>query len=166
MKVETLVKCALLLGAVVVLGLMVNRYNLRNKLLEESFEEDDVVNMDNVTGANESVEVNETPAEVTETPSEEQQPVQCYPRDTLSAADLLPRDAASSPFAQVNPAGQGNSDGQNFLTAGSLIGIDTVGQSLRNANVQLRSEPPNPQVKVSPWMQTTIGPDMARRPLE
>ena len=111
-------------------------------------------------------EENETPAEVTETPSEEQQPVQCYPRDTLSAADLLPRDAASSPFAQVNPAGQGNSDGQNFLTAGSLIGIDTVGQSLRNANVQLRSEPPNPQVKVSPWMQTTIGPDMARRPLE
>ena len=165
MKVETLVKCALLLGAVVVLGLMVNRYNLRNKLLEESFEEDDVVNMDNVSGTNGSVEVNETPAEVTEKPSEKQ-PVQCYPRDTLSAADLLPRDAASSPFAQVNPAGQGNSDGQNFLTAGSLIGIDTVGQSLRNANQQLRSEPPNPQVKVSPWMQTTINPDLSRRALE
>ena len=104
-------------------------------------------------------------SEVTEKPSEKQ-PVQCYPRDTLSAADLLPRDAASSPFAQVNPAGQGNSDGQNFLTAGSLIGIDTVGQSLRNANQQLRSEPPNPQVKVSPWMQTTINPDLSRRALE
>tara|TARA_Y100000389_G_scaffold147340_1_gene146222 strand:+ start:103 stop:600 length:498 start_codon:yes stop_codon:yes gene_type:complete len=165
MKVETLVKCALLLGAVVVLGLMVNRYNLRNKLLEESFDEEDVVDMDNVTGSNESVQVNETPATVTEKPTEKQ-PVQCYPRDTLSAADLLPRDAANSPFAQVNPSGQGDADGQNFLTAGSLIGIDTVGQSLRNANQQLRSEPPNPQVKVSPWMQTTINPDLSRKSLD
>ena len=41
-----------------------------------------------------------------------------------------------------------------------------VNQSLRNANLNLRSEPPNPQVKVSPWLQTTIEPDLNRRPLE
>ena len=39
-------------------------------------------------------------------------------------------------------------------------------QVLRNANLQLRSEPPNPQVKVSPWLQTTIETDTNRRPLE
>ena len=49
---------------------------------------------------------------------------------------------------------------------GHHIGINTVGQSLRNANRQLRSEPPNPQVKVSPWNQTTIEADTNRRPME
>jgi hypothetical protein len=37
---------------------------------------------------------------------------------------------------------------------------------LRNPNLQLRSEPPNPQLKVSPWNQTTIESDLNRRPLE
>ena len=55
---------------------------------------------------------------------------------------------------------------QNFLEAGHHVGVNTVGQSLRNANRQLRSEPANPDTKVSPWMQTTIGSDLNRRPLE
>ena len=46
------------------------------------------------------------------------------------------------------------------------MGIDTVGNSLRNANQQLRSEPANPQVKVSPWNQATIDPDVNRKALE
>lgn len=94
-----------------------------------------------------------------------QLPSECYPKDVLSSADLLPQDA-NSLYAQVNPSGQGSLQDQNFLTAGYHIGINTVGQSLRNANRQLRSEPPNPQVKVSPWQQTTIEPDINRRPLE
>jgi hypothetical protein len=94
-----------------------------------------------------------------------QLPSECYPKDVLSSADLLPRDA-NSLWAQVNPSGQGSLADQNFLTAGFHIGINTVGQTLRNANRQLRSEPLNPQVKVSPWLQTTIEPDINRRPLE
>ena len=94
-----------------------------------------------------------------------QLPSECYPKDVLSSADLLPRDA-NSLWAQVTPSGQGSLADQNFLTAGFHIGINTVGQTLRNANRQLRSEPLNPQVKVSPWMQTTIEPDINRRPLE
>ena len=62
--------------------------------------------------------------------------------------------------------GQGGLTDQNFLNAGYHVGINTVGQSLRNANRQLRSDPPNPQVKVSPWLQTTIEPDVNRKPLE
>ena len=53
-----------------------------------------------------------------------------------------------------------------FQTITHVVGINTVGQSLRNANRQLRSEPPNPQVKVSPWLQSTIEPDSNRKPLE
>jgi hypothetical protein len=94
------------------------------------------------------------------------QPSDCFPKDRLTAADLLPHNAADSKWAQVNPAGQGDIQNQNFLTAGYHIGIDTIGESLRNPNLQLRSEPPNPQFKVSPWMQSTIMGDVQRRPLE
>ena len=94
-----------------------------------------------------------------------QLPSECYPKDVLSSADLLPQDA-NSLYAQVNPSGQGSLQDQNFLTAGYHVGINTVGQSLRNASRQLRSEPPNPQVKVSPWNQTTVEPDINRRPME
>lgn len=97
---------------------------------------------------------------------ESKAPNDCFPRDKLTAEDLLPKDAANSKWAQVNPAGQGELKNQNFLTAGYHVGINTVGSSLRNANYQLRSEPINPQVKVSPWNQTTIQPDLNRRPLE
>jgi len=94
-----------------------------------------------------------------------QYPTDCYPKDTLTAAELLPSDP-NSKWAQVNPAGQGELGDQNFLEAGFHIGTNTVGQTLRNPNLQLRSEPPNPQLKVSPWMQTTIEPDSNRKPME
>lgn len=92
-------------------------------------------------------------------------PNECYPKDTLKSADLLPGDA-NSVWAQVNPLGQGALGDQNLLNSGYHIGINTVGQTLRNASHDLRSEYPNPQVPVSPWMQTTIEPDLNRRPLE
>ena len=69
-------------------------------------------------------------------------------------------------FNKDYPISEGILKGVNFLEAGYQIGVNTVGQSLRNANRQLRSEPPNPQVAVSPWLNTTIGPDLARQPLE
>lgn len=89
----------------------------------------------------------------------------CFPRDRLTADDLLPKDA-NSKWAQLNPSGAGNVQDQNYLTAGYHIGINTVGQSLRNANLQLRSEPPNPTVPVGPWSISTIEYDNNRRPLE
>ena len=94
-----------------------------------------------------------------------QLPSSCFPKDVLSSSDLLPADS-NSLWAQVSPSGQGSLADQNFLTSGFHIGINTVGQTLRNANRQLRSEPLNSQVKVSPWMQSTIDPDINRRPLE
>jgi len=80
-------------------------------------------------------------------------------------SDLLPSDG-NSQWAQLNPAGQGDLANINLLKAGYHIGIDTVGQTLRNANLQIRSEPPNPQLNVSPWQNTTIGPDLMRPTLE
>jgi hypothetical protein len=92
-------------------------------------------------------------------------PSECYPKDVLSSADLLPASADST-WAQVVPAGQGALTDQNFLTSGHHIGMNTIGSSLRNASHDLRSEIPNPQVQVSPWNMTTIAPDLMRRPLD
>jgi hypothetical protein len=92
-------------------------------------------------------------------------PAGCYPRDQLQASELLPRDS-NSVWAQQNPLGPGSLKGVNFLSAGALIGINTVGQSMKNANLQLRSEPPNPQVPISVFNNSTIEPDFNRRPLE
>ena len=80
-------------------------------------------------------------------------------------SELLPKDT-NSQWSQLNPAGSADFKNVNLLKAGHLIGIDTVGSTLRNANLQERSEPPNPTSAVSPWMNTTIEPDLMRLPLE
>ena len=92
-------------------------------------------------------------------------PAGCYPRDQLTPSELLPTDM-NSIWAEQNPMGPGSLKGKNFLSAGALIGVNTVGQSLRNANLQIRSEPPNPQMAVSIFNQSTIAPDISHRPLE
>lgn len=92
-------------------------------------------------------------------------PAGCYPRDQLTPSELLPKDM-NSVWAEQNPMGPGSLKGKNFLSAGALLGVNTVGQSLRNANLQLRSEPPNPQVQISIFNQSTISPDVSHRPLE
>ena len=95
-------------------------------------------------------------------------PSSCYPQQTLKPEDLLPTDESKAiqEFNIAKPVGEGILQGVNLLDAGYHVGVNTIGQSLRNANQQLRSEPPNPQVNVSPWMNSTINPDLPRRPLE
>lgn len=93
-------------------------------------------------------------------------PTDCFPKDKLKPEDLLPMDAANSEWAQVNPAGQGDVKNQNYLTAGYHLGVNSIGSTLRNANLQLRSELPNPRTQVSPWLNSTIEPDLNRKPLE
>jgi hypothetical protein len=92
-------------------------------------------------------------------------PSGCYPRDQLTPSELMPKDLNST-WAEQNPMGVGSLKGKNFLSAGALIGVNTVGQSLRNSNLQLRSEPPNPQGAVSIWNTSTIPPDTSHRSLE
>ena len=88
----------------------------------------------------------------------------CYPKDQVKPDELMPQQA--SLWAEMHPDGEGTLMDRNMLQAGHLVGIDTVGQSLRNPNYGLRSEPPNPQVAVSPWMQSTMDPDINRKPME
>jgi hypothetical protein len=82
-------------------------------------------------------------------------------------SDLLPKDQ-NSEWAGLNPNTMNKGDMlmPDLLQAGYHIGLDTVGQTLRNANLQLRSDPIIPKSNVGPWHQSTIEPDLGRVPLE
>ena len=94
-------------------------------------------------------------------------PGSCYPQNALSPSDLLPESESAEikAFNDKNPDGEGILKGVNYLDAGFHVGVNTVGQSLRNANRNLREEPPNPRVVVSPWLNSTIDADLTRKPL-
>lgn len=90
----------------------------------------------------------------------------CTQNGQYISSNLLPKSDPNmkgwSDFAP-NPALQGQS---LFLEPEKVIGVDTVSNHLRNASYDIRKEPPNPTVPVSPWINSTIGPDLMRKPLE
>ena len=54
----------------------------------------------------------------------------------------------------------------NYVVASHHFGVDTIGQSLRNANYQIRSDPPIKRDKFNPpWGMSTMDGEQ-RRPLE
>ena len=80
---------------------------------------------------------------------------------TFNPSELLPPDN-NRDFGSNITGGQSIDANVNMLNAGFHHGIDTVGSTLRNANLQIRSEPPNPRAPVSPWMNSTIEPNIQR----
>ena len=82
------------------------------------------------------------------------------------ASSLLPRDvAAQEDFGDFAP--DDILKGQNYLNPRALIGYpETVGGALRNANQQIRSEPPNPRDPVTIFNTSTIVPDQMRPAFE
>lgn len=59
----------------------------------------------------------------------------------ITPADLLPNQTEVQDFEKTFPQGEGDAKDKNFLIAGYNIGVNTVGSSLKNANLQLRSDP-------------------------
>jgi hypothetical protein len=95
---------------------------------------------------------------------------QSYSTTSLSSSELLPKGELGASFAAVNPVGSEDLKGQNFLQAGYHSNINVVGiaQTNRNPSYDIRTETPNPQAKIGPFLNTTIDPDpfKATRPLE
>lgn len=89
---------------------------------------------------------------------------QTYSESVLSSSELLPKGELGASFAAVNPVGSEDMKGQNFLQAGYHSNINVVGiaQTNRNPTYDIRSELPNPQSKVGPFLNTTIDPDPFR----
>jgi hypothetical protein len=88
-------------------------------------------------------------------------------KPVANPSDLLPVDQ-NSQWSALNPNTMKKGDVMmpDLLQAGYHIGLDTIGQTLRNANQQLRSDPIIPVQQVGPWNQSTIEPDLGRVPLE
>jgi hypothetical protein len=86
---------------------------------------------------------------------------QTYSATSLSSSELLPKGELGASLAAVNPVGAEDLKGQNFLQAGYHSNINIVGiaQTNRNPSYDIRTETPNPQAKVGPFLQTTIDPD-------
>ena len=91
-----------------------------------------------------------------------------YTSSTLSAGDLLPTGEMGASWAAVNPAGMSDLKGQNFLDAGYHTNtvIAGVAQTNRNASWDVRSEDPNPQAAVGPFLNTTIETNPFKRGLD
>lgn len=83
---------------------------------------------------------------------------------STNPSDLLPKNE-NNEWSSLNPVSP-ELKNINYLSAGSHTGINTVGSSLRNPNLQLRSEPVIPKGEVGPWNNTTIEADPYRRSLE
>lgn len=75
----------------------------------------------------------------------------------ITPASLLPVNDEVRDFAKAFETGADGLD-RNFVAAGHHIGINTVGSSLRNANLTLRSDPVIPRVDIGPWNTSTIMP--------
>ena len=82
-------------------------------------------------------------------------------------SDLLPKDQ-NSQWSALNPSAMNKGDilMPDLLQAGYHIGLDTIGQTLRNPNLQLRSDPVISKADVGPWNNSTIEPGLGRVPLE
>lgn len=141
--------------------------NKKEGLENVSMEEDDMPLIDETE---EVKEISEKPM-VTPIPTSSSTvgaPVPEYEETTgdISPEDLLPKSSDASAFEEQFPVGAGDLSSKNFLTAGYNIGINTVSSSLRNANLQLRSDVPIPVRESGPWNQSTIVPDLNRKSLE
>jgi hypothetical protein len=86
---------------------------------------------------------------------------QTYSQTSLTSSELLPKGEIGASWASVNPVGSEDLKGQNFLQAGYHSNINVVGiaQTNRNPSYDIRTETPNPQSKVGPFLNTTIDPD-------
>jgi len=82
----------------------------------------------------------------------------------MTPNELLPSQRDNE-WSSLHPASDDLTN-VNLLSAGQIIGINTVGSSMRNANLQLRSEYPIPKQRMGPWNESTIETDTLRRPLE
>jgi hypothetical protein len=84
---------------------------------------------------------------------------------SANPSDLLPTsNSGQNGWDVLNSVGTTAGANPDLLEAGYHTGIDTIGQSLRNANLQLRSDPAIPLQNTGPWNQTTIEPTNVQVP--
>ena len=79
--------------------------------------------------------------------------------------DFLPKEIIKDSFEDVSQAKYNVDDNNLINTDRYVIGINTVGQSLKNGSHDIRGTIPNPKFTVSPWNNSTYEPDYNIKPL-
>jgi hypothetical protein len=86
--------------------------------------------------------------------------------DNYNAKDFLPQQINDEWFeTDFSLAKYQLNDDKLINTERYIIGINTVGQSLKNASYDIRGTIPNPKFVVSPWGNSTYEPDFNLKPL-
>jgi len=87
----------------------------------------------------------------------------CEPEDLFDVDKYLPQEVNDDWFeVQPEPISVKN---RHLINITKPIGINTIGTSLRNASYDIRSSPSCPKMVVSPWLQSSISPDVNLKPL-
>ena len=79
--------------------------------------------------------------------------------ETQPENDLLPVSGTDESAFEFTPQ---NLQDINFLDTADRIGLDTISNTLKNANYSIRPDPMIPKTEVSPWMNSEIDADPIR----
>ena len=82
-----------------------------------------------------------------------------------NSKDFLPQEINDSWFDTDFSQAKHLVDDSLINTNRYVIGINTVGQSLKNASYDIRGTVPNPKFSISPWNNSTYEPDYNIKPL-
>jgi len=86
--------------------------------------------------------------------------------DNYNARDFLPREVNNEWFeTDFSLAKYQLNDDKLINPDRYVVGINTVGQSLKNASYDIRGTVPNPKFVISPFNNSTIEPDFNLKPL-
>lgn len=176
-KTTQTTRLALVLGGILLVGYLLTQYSSSKNLIGEGME-----GMEKLTGAlgvqgplsdggpqgvsGHDLGGNAQPSEALQSRKASGQ--SAYSESHLSGDELLPKGGLGASWAAVNPSGMGDLKGQNFLDAGyhTNTAIAGVSQTNRNASWDVRSEQPNPQTKVGPFLNSTIEANPFKRGLD
>jgi hypothetical protein len=174
MKTSQSTRLALVLGGVVVLAYLISSYSSAKGVVGEGLES--AAQQLGVSGplsdggpmasSSHSAGGNAQPTESMQ--GRHPSSAGTYTETSLSAGELLPKGTVGASWAAVNPEGMGDIKGQNFLDAGyhTNTAIAGVAQTNRNASWDIRTEAPNPQAQVGPFLNTTIESNPFKRGLD
>ena len=142
----------MLLLVLAILAFAIYSYGMQKDLIRD--------NMESPGGKPEDKDMDEMDAVEGPAPPVEEVPA------AMATEQLLPKNTEGFDTCNFATIDAQNIQAPDLLEAGHHIGLDTIGQSLRNANQQLRSDPVISKVDVGPWHNSTIEADVTRVPLE
>lgn len=78
--------------------------------------------------------------------------------EIFKADNFLPQEAHNKEWFDVMPEPISIKN-KHLINVSRPVGVNTIGNSLRNPSYDIRGTPPCPKFVVSPWQQSTIEPD-------